>query len=100
MIQVTLHDSSIWAAGHSGSGPKGQDTVCAAVSILMEATAAALKASGTLTLAVRGDGFFAVSAADRSGIWTVAQQGFLLLARHCGEFVQVTDLRTRRKRHV
>ena len=42
MIHVTLKDNALWARGHSGSGPRGQDILCAAVSILMEATAAAL----------------------------------------------------------
>ena len=42
MIQITLKDNAMWARGHSGYAPKGQDILCAAVSILMEATADAL----------------------------------------------------------
>ena len=48
MIHVTLKDNALWARGHSGSGPRGQDILCAAVSILMEATAAALADLGLL----------------------------------------------------
>ncbi len=71
MIHVTLKDNALWARGHSGSGPRGQDILCAAVSILMEATAAALE-----------------------------RQGVLLLEQHYGDYVKVKDLRTRRDSHA
>ena len=34
MIKAAFGDNSLWICGHSGCGPKGQDIVCAAVSIL------------------------------------------------------------------
>lgn len=71
MLHVTLKDNALWARGHSGSGPRGQDILCAAVSILMEATAAALE-----------------------------RQGVLLLEQHYGDYVKVKDLRTRRDSHA
>ena len=71
MIHVTLKDNALWARGHSGSGPRGQDILCAAVSILMEATAAALE-----------------------------RQGVLLLEQHYRDYVKVKDLRTRRDSHA
>ena len=57
MIKAAFSDNSLWACGHSGRGPKGQDIVCAAVSILSEATAAALRARDIPAIIVRGDGF-------------------------------------------
>lgn len=100
MIRATLRDSAVWAYGHSGYGPKGQDIVCAAVSMLMEAAAATLKAQEAPALDIRGDGFWSLMAARDSTALEVARQGLCLLARHYGDYVEVRDLRTRGKRHA
>lgn len=98
MIHVTLKDNALWARGHSGSGPRGQDILCAAVSILMEATAAALERQDRLLLGYFGNGFL-ITEAD-SEILEVARQGVLLLEQHYGDYVKVKDLRTRRDSHA
>lgn len=96
MIHVTLKDNALWARGHSGSGPRGQDILCAAVSILMEATAAALERQDRLLL-----GYFCSLITDGdSEILEVARQGVLLLEQHYGDYVKVKDLRTRRDSHA
>lgn len=100
MIRATLRDSAVWAYGHSGYGPKGQDIICAAVIMLMEAAAATLKAQSAPVLDIRGDGFWSLMAAQDSGALEVARQGLCLLARHYGDYVEVRDLRTRRERHA
>ena len=64
MIRATIHDRAVWAYGHSGYGAKGQNIICAAVSMLMEA-AATLKAQSAPVLDIRGDGFWSLMAADR-----------------------------------
>ena len=64
MIQITLKDNAMWARGHSGYAPKGQDILCAAVSILMEATADALERQDKLVLSYFGDGFCSILAAE------------------------------------
>lgn len=100
MIKATFGDNCLWACGHSGCGPKGQDIVCAAVSILTEATAAALKARDIPAITVRGDGFFACAAVGGRDMMEPARQGLLLLARHYGDYVEVNDLRTGREHHA
>ena len=100
MIKAAFGDNSLWVCGHSGCGPKGQDIVCAAVSILTEATAAALKARDIPAIIVRGDGFFACAAGSGGDMMEPARQGLLLLARHYGDNVEVRDLRTGRERHA
>ena len=100
MIRATIHDRAVWAYGHSGYGPKGQDIICAAVSVLMEAAAATLKTQSAPVLDIRGDGFWSLMAARDSGALEVARQGLCLLARHYGDYVEVRDLRTRRERHA
>ena len=64
MIRATIHDRAVWAYGHSGYGAKGQDIICAAVSMLMEAAAATLKAQSAPVLDIRGDGFWSLMAAE------------------------------------
>lgn len=100
MIQVVMRENAVWAYGHSGRGPKGRDVVCAAVSMLMEATAAALEQQDRLALCYFGSGFGSIIAAEDCETLEVARQGFFLLARHCGNDVKVKDLRTRRIRHA
>ena len=100
MIHVTLKDNALWARGHSGSGPRGQDILCAAVSILMEATAAALEQQDRLALCYFSSGFGSIIATEDCETLEVARQGFLLLAQHCGNDVKVRDLRTRRIQHA
>lgn len=100
MIKAAFGDNSLWICGHSGHSPKGQDIVCAAVSILSEATAAALKARDIPAIIVRGDGFFACAAGSGGDMMEPARQGLLLLARHYGDNVEVRDLRTGRERHA
>ena len=100
MIHVTLKDNALWARGHSGSGPRGQDILCAAVSILMEATAAAMVRHDTLLLGYFGNGFCSLITEADSEILEVARQGLLLLERHYGDYIKVKDLRTRRGSHA
>ena len=100
MIHVTLKDNALWARGHSGSGPRGQDILCAAVSILMEATAAALERQDRLLLGYFGNGFCSLITDGNSEILEVARQGVLLLEQHYGDYVKVKDLRTRRDSHA
>ena len=104
MIHVTLKDNALWARGHSGSGPRGQDILCAAVSILMEATAAALERhlpdADRLLLGYFGNGFCSLITDGNSEILEVARQGVLLLEQHYGDYVKVKDLRTRRDSHA
>ncbi len=49
MIRISADDNTfgIRAEGHAGYGPKGQDIVCAAVSVLLYAYAAELLRIGT-----------------------------------------------------
>lgn len=75
MIQITLKDNAMWARGHSGYAPKGQDILCAAVSILMEATADALERQDKLVLSYFGDGFCSIIAAEDSELLAVAREG-------------------------
>lgn len=100
MIHVTLKDNALWARGHSGSGPRGQDILCAAVSILTEATAAALERQDRLLLGYFGNGFCSLITDGDSEILEVARQGVLLLEQHYGDYVKVKDLRTRRDSHA
>lgn len=69
MIHVTLKDNALWARGHSGSGPRGQDILCAAVSILMEATAAALARQDRLLLGYFGNGSALLSRMGTAKFW-------------------------------
>lgn len=100
MIHVTLKDNALWARGHSGSAPKGQDILCAAVSILMEATAAALERQDKLLLGYFGSGFCSIITDTDSEILEVARQGIFLLAQHYGDDIKVKDLRARRDSHA
>ena len=104
MTTVTFHSEGsrivgFQVEGHSGYAPKGQDILCAAVSILMEATADALERQDKLVLSYFGDGFCSIIAAEDSELLAVAREGFLRLARHYGDYVKVKDLRTGRERH-
>lgn len=100
MIEISLRENAVWAHGHSGYGPKGQDTICAAVSMLMEATAAALERQEKLMLNYFGDGFCFLIAAEDSPLLEVAGEGFLQLEKHYGDYVKVKDHRTRRIDHA
>lgn len=100
MIQVVLRDNAMWAYGHSGYGPKGQDVICAAVSILMEAAAAELEQQGRLTLCCFGTGMCSLAAEEDCETLDVARQGLLLLARYYGDYVSIRDLRKGRKYHA
>ena len=100
MIQVVMRENAVWAYGHSSRGPKGRDVVCAAVSMLMEATAAALEQQNRLALCYFSSGFGSIIATEDCETLEVARQGFLLLAQHCGNDVKVRDLRTRRIQHA
>ena len=100
MIQISMRENALWAHGHSGSGPRGQDVICAAVSILMEATAAALERQDKLALSYFGDGYCFLIAAEDSPLLEVAREGFLQLAKHYGNYVKVKDLRRRRMEHA
>lgn len=91
-----MKENALWAYGHSGCACKGQDIVCAAVSILMETAAAALEQQDRLALRFFGDGFCSLIAVEDCETLEVIRQGFFLLARHCGNHVKVRDLRTRR----
>lgn len=99
MIQVVLRDNAMWAYGHSGYGPKGQDVVCAAVSILMEAAAAELEQQGQLVLCCFVDGGCSITAERDCEALDMARQGILLLERYYGDYVSVRDLRKGRKKH-
>lgn len=100
MIQVVMKENALWVYGHGGSAPKGENIVCAAASILAEATAAALEMQGRLALSYFGDGFCALTATEDCETLEVARQGFFLLARHLGGQIKVKDLRTRRIPHA
>lgn len=100
MILITLRDNAMWACGHSGHAPKGQDTVCAAVSILMEAAAAELETQNRLVLSYFGDGLCSIAAERDCETLDMARQGFFLLARHYGNHVKIRDLRKRRTYHA
>ena len=100
MIQISMRENALWAHGHSGYGPRGQDVICAAVSILMEATAAALERQDRLLLGYFGNGFCSLITDGDSEILEVARQGVLLLEQHYGDYVKVKDLRTRRDSHA
>lgn len=97
MIQVVLRDNGMWVAGHSGYGAKGEDVVCAAVSILVEAAAAELEEQGRLVLCCFGDGMCSLTAGEDCETLDVARKGLLLLARYYGDYVSIRDVRKRRK---
>ena len=96
MITATFHEHAITVSGHSGYGAAGQDIVCAAASILMEAAAAVLREEQTPILDIRGKGLHMITAGGESGALETARQGLSLLARHYADHVQIRDLRTRR----
>ena len=91
MITATFHEHAITVSGHSGYGAAGQDIVCAAASLLMEAAAAVLREAQTPIL-----GLHSGTAGGDSGALETARQGLSLLARHYADHVQIRDLRTRR----
>lgn len=96
MITATFHEHAITVSGHSGYEAAGQDIVCAAASILMEAAAAVLREEQTPILDIRGKGLHMITAGGDSGALETARQGLSLLARHYADHVQIRDLRTRR----
>lgn len=100
MIQISMRENALWAHGHSGYGPKGQDVICAAVSMLVEATAAALERQDKLALSHFGGGYCFLIATEESPLLEVAWEGFLQLAKHYGDYVKVKDLRRRRMEHA
>lgn len=100
MIHIVLRDNGMWALGHSGYAPKGQDVVCAAVSILMEAAAAELEAQNRLVLSCFGEGMCTLTAAQDCEALDMARQGLFLLARHYGDYMEIRDLRKGRNDHA
>ncbi len=100
MITATFHEHAITVSGHSGCAPAGQDIICAAVSILMEAAAAVLRKEQAPVLDIRGKGLHMITASKDSGALETARQGLSLLAHHYAEYVQIRDLRARRVHHA
>ena len=94
MIRAVFSPHRIAVSGHSGCGGRGQDIVCAAASILMEATAAAVRARGVPAVIDIGDGSFAITVPGNGHLLETARQGFALLAQHYGRYVTVQHLQT------
>lgn len=93
MITVTLRPNAAWAHGHSGYAPKGQDIVCAAVSILLASAAETLRAKERLVLHHRGEGYCALVSMEDCEALEMLRQGLRLLAENYGEYVRVKEER-------
>lgn len=91
MITVTLRPNAAWAHGHSGYAPRGQDIVCAAVSILLASAAETLRAKERLVLHHRGEGFCVLVSMEDCEALEMLRQGLRLLAESYGEYVQIKE---------
>ena len=86
-------------AGHAGYAPAGQDIVCAAASMLMEATAEALRRSRAERLEIRaedGEAFYSIRCRltpETAAIARVCVSGFDLLAQDVPEYVTAKKIK-------
>lgn len=97
MIQVAYRYADgheLTVTGHAGAAPKGEDLVCAAVTILLRSLAWYMEhtqsaqvdiADGSFTLLSDGD-----MGADGMGALNMAFAGLDLLAQQYPEFVNIT----------
>ena len=96
MIRITTDEKtlSIKAEGHAGYGPKGQDIVCAAVSILLYAYAAELlRIGGGSEILDSGETFEIHPAGDGEEIliaYETVMGGLKLLADEYENHVSIT----------
>lgn len=89
MINITATSSSIRIDGHAGYAPKGQDIVCASVSILAYSVAETLRQMGENC--DMGNGFCHIQVPQgREDILTVVLNGFRLLAENYPDYVAFT----------
>lgn len=61
MTTIKIRNSEIEVKGHSGYAEKGNDIVCAGISVLMDATYNYLKATENTVTKKETDGYFSIS---------------------------------------
>lgn len=80
-------------AGHSGSAPKGEDLICAAVTILVRTLVAMLQRRGTLRSATVAEGN-ALIIGDKvatDGVWESFICGIELLAEQYPDYISIKN---------
>lgn len=85
----TVHNLRV--TGHSGSAPKGEDLICAAVTILVRTLVAMLQRRGALQSATvaEGNALIIGDTVATDGVWESFACGIELLAEQYPDYISI-----------
>ncbi len=92
MIEIHVEKHKLTVTGHAGAAPKGEDLICAAVSILVHSLDAMLSTYGEDIKTELSEGRYileGIGTAEAAVAIEMALRGFELLQQHYPEYIKI-----------